>query len=363
MFHSAISLALALSSQNPLTPPLSTQVAMAAESSTMTLSLANVVLGQGVLIGQREALTIGDVAFGPDGNPRIGMDASFNNGFRTKVSVEAYDPVTDLALIRLAQSHETIRPGRLSNTNSKGVVLVMLPTGSARAEVTNTNVTGVMSFSRRYVPLIEIRLERGGVPMGGAPVFDASGNLAGLLLASLTTSSQEGAAGAAGLAGKAFGERAADTVQGPRQAATTFSLALPILNRVITGFTKNNGVVQHPYVGIFFETNKSRETVITRVVPGGPAAVAGIRVGDVVVTAGGQLIENSFDFAAYLFERQVGEVLKLQLRRGSSLVEVQVAVVADPSALQQRGALRRVPAGGQEQESATSRIERIAVRL
>lgn len=360
MFLSAISLAIALLGQDPLTPPLSAQVAAAAESATMTISLSNIVLGQGVVIGPGQALTIGDVAFGRDGNPRIGMDAAFGNGFRTKVSVEAYDPVTDLALLKLAQTNELVKPAKLSNANSKGVVLAMLPNRKARAEVTNTSVTGVMSYSRRYVPLIEIRLERGGAPMGGAPVFDATGNLVGLLLASLSTAPQEGASGVALFDSKTFVERAADTVQGPRQAATTFSLALPILNRVVTGFTKNNGVVQHPYLGIFFEMNKARETVITRVVEGGPAAVAGVRAGDVVITAGGSLIENSFDFVAYLFERQVGEMVKLQLRRGATLVEAQVGVVADPSALQQRGTLRRTPAGGQ-QESPPSRIERIPI--
>jgi putative serine protease PepD len=366
MLFSAISFAFALfaSGQDGLTTPLSQQLAASAEAASMTIKLTNVTLGQGVIVGEGGvAITTGDVAFGPDGNPRNGMDAIFSSGFSTKISVEGYDPVTDIAMLRLSRTPPNTRSVKLAQSNKKGVVLIVLPTGSARAEISNANVTGVMSYSQRYVPLTEIRLERGGVPLAGAPLFDSSGNLAGMLLASLGAIPPQGGVGGAGMAKSAVGaslmERAADTAQGPRQAATTFSLAMPVLNRVVNGFTKNNGVVLHPYVGVFFETNKSSETVITRVVEGGPCAMAGIRAGDVVLTAGSSVIDNGFEFAAYLFERQVGEIISLQLRRGNALINAQVAVVADPSPLQQKSALRRAPSG--QQSLPESNIERIPI--
>ena len=62
-----------------------------------------------------------------------------------------------------------------------------------------------------------------------------------------------------------------------------------------------------------------------------PATLSGIKVGDVLTSMDGQQIANVYDFQRKLYERGVGNTVKLNLLRGKKRLEVAAEITARPS--------------------------------
>ncbi len=67
--------------------------------------------------------------------------------------------------------------------------------------------------------------------------------------------------------------------------------------------------------------------ILADVMPGGPAAQAGLRQGDVVVSLDGKPMENGRQLEVNLYRRRAGEQVTLEVRRGNERRSFQVAVV------------------------------------
>lgn len=323
--------------QDGLVHPLSREVAEFAKALTVIFFEGERQVGQGVFVASGgKVLTSGEVAFDSAGNPRQKLVGHLSDGRRYSARVVGFDPVTDLALVVLldVQPGVATRQANLSSRDPKGVVLVVLPNGPERGEVSRTGVPGVLGPLSRFASLNEFRFERGPGSVAGAPVFSAEGELVGLLMAALSVPT-----GGAGM------EAFAETV-GPRNAATTYSLSVLVLRRVISGLTSPSGHVQHPWVGVFVRGTNSGQTVITQVVSSSPAAIAGLLPGDRVVMAGGNPVRSPVDFVRYLSELSVGSIADLVIERGAMQKKVALAVVADP--ISKVTVLRRSPRGSGE---------------
>ena len=72
----------------------------------------------------------------------------------------------------------------------------------------------------------------------------------------------------------------------------------------------------------------SRGVVLSDVLPGSPAAAAGLRQGDVVLTLDGKPIENGRQLQVNLYRRFVGDKVALEVSRDGALVKATVAVAA-----------------------------------
>ena len=68
---------------------------------------------------------------------------------------------------------------------------------------------------------------------------------------------------------------------------------------------------------------------VVEVVPGGPAAQAGLRSGDLLLTAAGQPVEKAQDLQRLMFDEAIGRPLAITVFRNGALVDV----IAQPSEL------------------------------
>jgi serine protease Do len=95
--------------------------------------------------------------------------------------------------------------------------------------------------------------------------------------------------------------------------------------------------VRHPWIG--FQPQLARGpaaaganagVVVGSVVPGSPAARAGIRPGDVVVRSRNRVLHNAYDWYAELLELRVGESDPIVIRRGGREIPISVTVADLP---------------------------------
>jgi serine protease Do len=98
-----------------------------------------------------------------------------------------------------------------------------------------------------------------------------------------------------------------------------------------------HGVVRHPWVGLQPQlsrtpgvTGPNTGVIVGSVVPGSPAARAGILAGDVIVRSKNRTLHNPYDWYAELLELQVGESDSIVVRRNGREIPVTLAVADLP---------------------------------
>jgi S1-C subfamily serine protease len=125
-------------------------------------------------------------------------------------------------------------------------------------------------------------------------------------------------------------------------AGVGLGLAVPInaTTRKIISALMRDGQVKRAYLGVvsvpfplteplqkrFGRTTGLR---VSEVVPGAPADRAGLRRGDLLVTAGGQPVSRAQDLQKLMFSEAIGRPLSITVLRNGALVDV----IAEPTAL------------------------------
>ncbi len=70
--------------------------------------------------------------------------------------------------------------------------------------------------------------------------------------------------------------------------------------------------------------------VLGDVYPRGPAAEAGLRIGDIILTLDGKTLENGRQFDVNVYQRPIGTTVSLEVLRGSETLTLQVPVLERP---------------------------------
>jgi serine protease Do len=129
------------------------------------------------------------------------------------------------------------------------------------------------------------------------------------------------------------------SIYSPSGGSVGLGFAIPI-NRVkrVTEDLLAHGTIRRPWVGLKVETpppGRARGVqgaAVSSVVPGSPAAQAGLRPGDILVRSRDREINNAYDWDAELLELRVGERVPVLVRRGGREVRVELVVADQPEA-------------------------------
>jgi serine protease Do len=127
------------------------------------------------------------------------------------------------------------------------------------------------------------------------------------------------------------------SIYSPSGGSIGLGFAIPI-NRVkrVTEDLLAHGTIRRPWVGLKVETpppGRARGVQgaeVSSVVPGSPAAQAGLRPGDILVRSRDREINNAYDWDAELLELRVGERVPVLVRRGGRELRVEMVVADQP---------------------------------
>jgi S1-C subfamily serine protease len=239
--------------------------------------------------------------------------ALFSDGTSAGFTVVGADPLSDLAVLRADRS--TPPPAELGEADRLVVGQLVVAVGSPLG-LAGSVTAGVVSAVGRSLPtrgrVIEdvIQTDAALNPgNSGGALADARSRVVGINTA---------------VAGVGVG------------------LAVPVntTTRRIISTLMQHGRVRRAYLGIVSMPTPLPATLARRfgrasglqvaeVVPGSPAAHAGLRAGDLLITAGGQPVQKAQDLQRLMFGDAIGRPLAITVMRNGALVDV----IAEPSEL------------------------------
>jgi S1-C subfamily serine protease len=238
----------------------------------------------------------------------------FSDGTSAPFSLVGADPLSDLAVIRADGG--TPEPAELGEADELVVGQLVVAVGSPLG-LAGSVTAGVVSALGRSLPT-------------------RSGAAARLVEDVIQTD----AALNPGNSGGALADSRARVV-GISTAVAGFGLGLAVpvnaTTRKIIGALMRDGRVRRAYLGLVCvpapvpaalreRVGRSEGLRVAEVVPAGPAARAGLRIGDLLLTAGGQPVAQAQDLQRLMFSEAIGRPLAVTVMRNGALVDV----IAEP---------------------------------
>jgi len=141
------------------------------------------------------------------------------------------------------------------------------------------------------------------------------------------------------LAGEVIGitsaKVAASGVEGMGYAIST-ETALPIIEALV-----KNGYVTRPWLGVSlytvdqfavlrYQLGVDKGALVTEIAPGSPAAKAGLKVGDVIVTFNGKEVASADDVVRAIHATTIGKPVEITYWRGKAQATSQAVLVENP---------------------------------
>jgi len=250
------------------------------------------------------------------GNSQSGT-ASFGDGTSVPFTTVGSDPLSDLAVVRAAGP--TPPPAKLGEAEEIVVGQLVVAVGNPLG-LAGSVTAGVVSALGRSLPT-------------------RSGSAARLVEDVIQTD----AALNPGNSGGALADSQARVVGiNTAVAGVGLGLAVPVnaTSRRIISTLMQHGRVRRAYLGLVSAPaplpaqqrerwGRANGLRVAEVVPGGPAARAGLRTGDLLLTAGGKPVATAQDLQRLMFADAIGRPLPITVMRNGALVDV----IAEPAEL------------------------------
>ncbi|MHC4898670.1 MAG: S1C family serine protease [Planctomycetota bacterium] len=261
--------------------------------------------GSGVILDEKGlVITNWHVVARASRGSQLRVEARLKTGKRYRARVVSQSAEHDLALLQLSlPSSDRVKPLILGDSSSLMVGETVIAIGNPQGHA-NTVTVGVLSAKDRNIrvatPDGRVRAYRGLLQTdaainhgnSGGALLDITGKLIGINNAMAANSENIGFA---------------IPVNTVRQVFHQVLLSSENLATVFLGMT----------IG-----DRRGQTVVTAVQTHGPAARAGVRVGDQLLTAMGQTIKSKLDYARAVLDAKPAEPFTLLVQRGSRRVRL-----------------------------------------
>jgi len=243
-------------------------------------------------------------------NEALQLQVKLRDGRTRPARVLSSSPEHDLALLQLRlEGTERVKPIEIGRSADLMIGEDLIAIGNPQGHA-NTVTKGVLSATGRSIhvrtPDRTVRQYKGLLQTDAAI---NQGNSGGALL---------------DITGKLIGINNAMAM-----GAENIGFAIPVdtvrevfENQLLTG---NSFAMSADTAWLGMEVEeRNGAVVVQRVVAGGPAAAAGLVTGDMLVGAGGELVQNRLDYARRVLMAPVGQEFELRLLRGRREFDVQV---------------------------------------
>jgi serine protease Do len=246
--------------------------------------------------------------------PARGITVTLSDGRELSAQVVGADEPTDLAVLQITA--ENLTPAALGDASKLEVGEEVVAIGHA------LNLPGGPTVTRGVVSATDRLIQEDPYMIPGAIQTDAAinpGNSGGPLVNSaaevvgITTQVIRGTAEGLGF-------------------AISIDTAKPIIQELIAKGRVERGVLGIRLINITPEIAQEYDLPVQSGVgigsmnPAGPAAIAGLQTGDIVVRIAGEDVNNSGDLIGILTEHKGGETVKVEYYRGSQREEVDVTL-------------------------------------
>ncbi|MCL6475968.1 MAG: S1C family serine protease [Firmicutes bacterium] len=280
--------------------------------------------GSGFIVDREWVLTSADVVRGAEQ-----CVVRLADGTKLTGRVVSLDDVTNLAMVKIpAVSLPALPLGDSDRVEQGSLVLCMGTLGGyerslALCVVAGKERTGVIGQQQFLSNLIQISGAI-GVGSSGAPVLNSRGEVVGVIVASIAPGmlfrpTDAGDSRQTGTPAPTLGTSVDMSLLG----TTGGALAVPINDVKAVLDDMRAGRLRRPFLGIMPADRDGAEGAeVVRVVPGSPAARAGIRLGDVILSLNKSPVRRAADVTSVLRRLKPGDVVEIELLRGNQRLRV-----------------------------------------
>ncbi len=310
---------------DPQTATSATAAAAKAEPSVVTVYVtggAGSGSGSGVVLTDDGYVLTNDHVVSPDGSTSATVQVTSSDGTLYDATVVGTDPSSDLAVIEL-QGASGLVPATFADPGTVQVGDLAVAIG-APLGLSNTVTTGIVSALDRAVAtgsdadttVIDAIQTDAAINPGnsGGALVNAAGEVIGINSAIATVAGSSGSQGSqSGNIGVGF--------------AIPSDTAQRVASEIIS-----SGSATHALLGVSAQTASADGSEVglgaqvAQLARGGPAAEAGLQVGDVITAVGDRGITTSTELTAAVRSASPGEQVELTVRRGNGTSTVDVTL-------------------------------------